>query len=120
MDSSLVKLITSNLRDPADHKRRVHFTSRGLLFILKLFDGVYIDAIDLNYILLKLAHASGSFNEEKKHISLKDIVVYMLTNTPICITQDDIVRVSNFFTLDKDNEEKEVYDMQILIKSIIS
>lgn len=120
MDAETVRKVISNLRNPMNAKARVHFTSRSTLFLLKLFDNKRIDTIDLHCILLRLAYACGSFREDKKFINLKDLVVYLCSQTPSCILNRDIYNIANIFSVSNDSNYKEVEDMKIIVNSINS
>lgn len=120
MDAETIRKVISNLRNPVNAKARIHFTSRSTLFLVRLFEGKKIDTIDLHSLLLRLAYVSGCFRESKKYINLKDLVVYLYSQIPSCVTQQDITNVSNMFSLDHDSDYREVEDMKIIVSSINS
>lgn len=118
MDTDVIRRVIANLRDPLNIKERVHFTSRAILFLTKLFNEKYIDVIDLHCLLLRIAYIRKCYQQDDIHISCKDLVVYLLSNTPTCITVDDVKAIADVFDDDKDSEHNEVRDMHILVKDM--
>lgn len=111
MDSDTIKKIISNLRDPMNASQKIHFTSRCVLFLQKLFSGMSIDEIDLHCILLRFAfstYRSDYKSIEEKYISLTEAITYLYTVTPSCVTKSDIVDVASQFDIMKDNKFGEV------------
>lgn len=119
MDSQTVKNVITNLRDPLHAREKIQFTSRSILFLTQIFHGKRIDVIDLHCLLLKIAHSTGCFQEEK-YISLRDLVVTLYSFPPPCISGDDILLIANTFSADNDSDFKEVEDMKILVESLRS
>jgi hypothetical protein len=118
MEGETIRKVIVNLRSPVDAKIRIRFTSRCVLFLIRLFESKRIDTIALHHILMQLAHASGCFREDIKYINLKDLIVFLYSNIPVCISVEDIQRVGNMFSVDNDSNYKEVEDMKIIIDSI--
>lgn len=119
MDSETVSQIVRNLRDPINSKTRIHFTSRAVLFLIRLFDDKSIDIIDLHCILLKIGYASGCIRGENKHITLKNIVIYLYSYMPLMISSEDIKETVDIFNISNDSTHKEVLDMKIIVDSMI-
>lgn len=118
MNSETVRLISINLSNPLDSYQHINVTSRGIKFIVDLFTGRNIDVLDLHYLLLQIAIASGSIDNNKISITLSDLVTFMLMFTPECINQNDILDIANTFTEDKDNKYQEVKNMKKIIRNI--
>lgn len=78
-----------------------------------------MDVIDVYCMLLRLAYASTSLGDNGRFINLRDVVVYLCSNTPACISLQDIHNVSMIFDVSNDSVYKEVHDMKILIDSIM-
>lgn len=120
MEAQTVRNVIANLRNPINAKLRVHFTSRSVLFLVKLFEGKRIDTIDLHCILLRAAYVSGCFHDVKKvkYINMKDLVVYICSQIPACITIHQVRDVANTFNVENDSDYHEVEDMKTIISSI--
>lgn len=118
MECDTIQKVVSNLRNPINAKERIHFTSRSILFLVKLFEGKRIDTIELHAILLRMAFASGCFREEKHFVNMKDIVVYLYSQLPLCITCEDITVIGDFFSVTCDSDYKEVEDMKIILSQL--
>ena len=120
MEGETVRKVISNLRSPINAKTRIHFTSRSMLFLTKLFEGKRTDTIELHCILLRMAYACGCFREDKntKYINLKDLAVYLYSQMPPFISRDDISHIADTFSTDIDSDYKEVEDMKIIVGSI--
>lgn len=121
MEAETVRKVITNLRNPVNVKERIHFTARSVLFLAKLFDGKKIDTIELHYVLLRMAFISGCFRGSTvtKYINLKDLVVYLYSDTPSCITNNDIQSIADIFTTDNDSDYREVKDMKIIVMSLM-
>lgn len=118
MDEKTVQKVATNLRNPLYAKQRIHFTSRAVLFVMKLFTDKKVDIIDLHSILLRIAHVSGCLDDSSKYINLKILVSYLCINKPSCISNNDIYSVSETFNIDQDGDYGEVEDMKSIISSI--
>lgn len=119
MDGEIVKKVIVNLRNPVNAKARVQFTSRSILFLTRLFEGKRTDTIELHCILLQMAHISGCFRDtSSKYINLRDLIVYLCSRIPTCVSMQDIRTVADIFTTNLDSDYKEVEDMKIIIDSI--
>lgn len=119
MDAETVRVVISNMRSPINSRQRVQFTSRAILFLVKLFEGKRVDVIDVYCILLRLAYASTGLHDDRRFINLRDVVVYLCSNLPTSISLQDIYDISLIFNIDNDSTYKEVYDMKILIDTIM-
>lgn len=118
MDTDTIRKVIGNLRNPINVKARIHFTARSILFITSIFENKRIDIIELHTVLLRLAHVCGCFGETKKFISLKDLVVFLYSHSPTCISYNDISSVAKLFNVTNDSDYKEVEDMKIIVESI--
>lgn len=115
MNSETAHEVCLNVRDPLDVRRRIHFTSRSIRMISMLFNGKEIDVIDLHSVLLRIAYMKGSFCT-KRHITLSDVLIYVLTTH--LLTIDDVMEVVNSFNEDLDSKHGEVRDMKRIMNSV--
>lgn len=120
MEEEIIRKIISNIRNPINIKERIHFTSRSVLFLKKLFSGKRVDIIELHTLLLRIAYTCGCFDTSNRYINLRDLVVYLYSQTPSYISQSDIYHIANTFSTMKDSDYKEVEDMKIIVQSIDS
>lgn len=118
MEQDKIHKVITNMCDPVDKNYMLRFTSRAKLFLVNLFEGKKIDAIDLHCILLRLAHVCGWFRKREKYINLKDIVVYFMGVTTPCIMSEDVKKIALTFTPSNDNEFFEVEDMRRIIDNM--
>lgn len=118
MDSSLVRTILRNIRDPIDIKKKPQFTSRAVLFLIKLFEGKQIDVIDVYSACLRIASSCGCFDNRESKVSLRSIVTYIAVQGIPGIDISDIKRIGSSFSIKKDNDEGEVKDMYLLLESM--
>ncbi len=85
---------------------------------MNLFEGKEIDDIDVHDILLRMTLSSSSAYSETGWITLKSIMVYLLTVSHPMIFKGDIVRVANLMDDHRDNRYGEVADMKSILHSI--
>jgi hypothetical protein len=99
-------------------KKKPQFTSRAVLFIVKLFEGKQLDVIDVYSACLRIASSCGCFDNRESKVSLRSIVTYVAVQGIPGITIEDIKKIGHSFSIKKDNEEHEVEDMHTLLASM--
>lgn len=115
MDSTTVREILLNLRDPTDITKRVHFSNRAVLFLIKLFTDTNIEIIDLHVLIMKLAHSVGSLFNPERYISCTDVAFYFTNHPHPLASVGTLKRIAAFFTEDKDNRYHEIRDLHRML-----
>lgn len=118
MEKDRIRTLILNLRDPTDWRVPIKFSNRSILFLMHLFEGKEIDDIDLHDWLLRMTTSSSGAYSETGWITLKSIIVYLLTIPHPKISMGDIRSASNIMREDKDNKYMEVMDMKRILNSI--
>jgi hypothetical protein len=119
MDADTICKVAKNLRNPIDSKNKVQITSRSILLLRTLFVTKQIDVIELHTILLRLAYTCNALEDSTRYITLRDILVYMCTCTPSCLSLDDIRNAISQFNTSNDGEYSEVQDMKVIASQIL-